>query len=41
MRAFLHFVCGPLCFVYSSEVRKEGVHHLLNEVFEAELFQCV
>ena len=23
MRAFLHFVCVPLCFVYSSEVRKK------------------
>ena len=28
---FLLFVCVPHCFVYSSEGRKEGVHHLLNE----------
>ena len=38
---FLLFVCVPLCFVYSSEGREEGVHHLLNEVFEVEMFQCV
>ena len=34
-------LCASLFFVCSSEGRKEGMHHLLNEVFEGELFQCV
>ena len=32
---FFLFVCVPLCLVYSSEGRKEGVHHLLNELASA------
>ena len=31
MRAFLLCVCVPLCLVYSSEGRVEGVHYILNE----------
>ena len=41
MRAFFQSVCVPLCFVYSSEGRKEGVHHLLKEFFGAKKFQYV
>ena len=41
MRVFLLFVCVPLCFVHSSEDRKEGVHHLLNEVLRLSCFNAM
>ena len=38
----LNILCfvPPLCACIS-EGRKEGVHHLLNEFFEAEMIRCV
>ena len=41
MRAFLDFVCVPLCFVLSSEGRKEGVHHLMKELLRLRSFNAL
>ena len=41
MRAFLHLVCVPLCFVNSSEGRKEGVHRLLKEFLRLRIFNAL
>ena len=35
--SFVSFVV-PLCFAYCSDSRKEGVHHLLNEVLGLSCF---
>ena len=42
MRTFLHYVCVPLCFVFSSEDhRKEDVRHLLNEFLRLKRFNAL
>ena len=41
MRAFPHFVCVPVCFVCSSEGRKEGVHRLLKEFLRLRSFSAL
>ena len=41
MRAFLHFVCVPLCFVYRSEGLKEGVHHLVKEFLRLRSYNAL
>ena len=41
MRAFLHFVCVPLCFVCNLEGRKEGAYHLLKEFWRLTRFNAL